>query len=134
MIIESTDGKRAVDVGTDEIWTAVYSTVVVNLKSSLAEVPFAVSFLETGECKAEMAQSTARQINMVRDKLSMIPPQEAVYNYKNLSEKAPWGNKISPVITSCANLFTTAEGGDLLFELVSLLCYADIKRVDVLPE
>lgn len=133
MIIESADKKRAVDIGTDDIWISVYSTVLLKLGSTLADIPDAVSFLRTGMCKAERALSTARQINMVRDKLAAIPPQEAVYNYKNRSERAPWDNKISPVITSCANLFTTAEGKDLLFEIVSILCYADIKKVDVVP-
>lgn len=134
MIIECADGRRAVDIGKDEIWNSVYSTVFVKLASFLPEVPFGFSFLKSGKCKAENALVTARQINMIRDKLSLVAPQDAVYDYNNPSLKAPWYDNISPVITSCANLYTTAEGGDLLFELVSLLCYADIKKEDVYPQ
>lgn len=133
MIIETSDKKRAVDIGKDEIWHSLYSTVIVRLKNNTNLFPCGVKFLETAFCKAEEAEITARQINMIRDSLSQFPPSEAIYDYNNPGLKAPWANAISPVITSCANLYTTADGRDLLFEIVSILCYASVKGVDVQP-
>lgn len=38
---------------------------------------------------------------------------------------------MSPVITSCANLYTTKDGRDLLFEIVSILCYGYYSNTDI---
>ncbi len=131
MIIESTDGKRSINIGKYEIWNSVYSTILIRLKDYNNEFPLAIKFLKTAFCATSDAMVTAKQINVIRDRLSQVSPQNAVYDYRNLSLRAPWEGKLSPVITSCANLYTTAEGEDLLFELVSILCYADIAHADV---
>lgn len=46
----------------------------------------------------------------------------------------PWKGRLSNVITSCANLYTTADGKDLLYEVVSILCYAEVAAVSVRVE
>ena len=131
MVIVSEDNKRMVDIGNSDIWHSVYSTIEVRLGRFKKKVPMAMAFFENAGCKAEDAMETARQFNMIRDALSQYDPEKAVYDCNNMKLVAPWKNKLSPVITSCANLYTTAEGQDLLFEVVSILCYASIKRVNV---
>lgn len=74
---------------------------------------------------------TARQFNLIRDELSRYAPEKAVYDFRDLKKKAPWNNNLSSVITSCANLYTTTDGQDLLYEIVSILCYAGVKKVSV---
>lgn len=131
MVIASSDNKKHVDVGNYTIWHAVYSTVICRLNDSERLFPDAIDFLETGKCEPDMAQKTARQINLIRDHLALIPPEEAVYDNDHPHIDAPWKNRISPVVTSCANLFTTADGKDLLFEIVSILVYASIAKISV---
>ena len=132
MEIITADNNRYVDVGSAVIWKSLYSTVKVNLRKIEKTIRLAEEFLITGKCRWEDALETARQMNLIRDALSQFPPTEAVYDYEDLSISAPWENKISPVITSCGNMYTTADGKDLLVELVSLLVYASIKQTDVL--
>ena len=70
---------------------------------------------------------TARQLNLVRDNLSGLPVTEIVYDMKKPLKKAPWKDNISTIVTSCGNIFTTADGKDLIFELNTVLCYCGIK-------
>ena len=92
----------------------------------MKEIPLAIQFLEAGFCSSQKAMETARQFNLVRDMLSQYPPEKLVYDIKDPNGPAPWDNNISSVVTSCANFYTTADGEDLLYEIVSILCYAGI--------
>ena len=130
MTIISTDNKRMVDCGSSDTLHAVYSTAAVLLKSSL-EISLGLEFLRTGTCRPENSQETARQINLIRDRLAGFPPEEAIYDINDRNQKAPWVGNISPVTTSCGNLFLTSDGKDLLFELVSLLCYSSLKHIPI---
>ncbi|QFJ53386.1 Imm70 family immunity protein [Pseudobutyrivibrio xylanivorans] len=127
------DRKRYVDVGGSWILHSVYSTAQVRLGGMKRKIPLAMDFLQTGKCEPNNAIETARQINLLRDEFSKIKPEKAVYDCDNPKVKAPWDGNLSYVTTSCANLYTTADGKDLLFELVSILTYADImkKAVDM---
>lgn len=131
MRIETSDGKRAVNIGGSDIWYSIYSTVEVRLGLFKRKVPLAIQFFKSGICGAEDATETARQFNLIRDELSQYTPDKSVYDFRNLKKEAPWNNNLSSIITSCANLYTTADGQDLLFEVVSILCYAGIKQVSV---
>ena len=131
MIIVSSDEGRYVDVGSESIWFSVYSTVEVRLKSIKKEIRHAIHFLETGSCKAMDAYETARQFNLIRDAFAHIKPENAVFNKDDLLLQAPWSNNLSGIVTSCGNLYTTADGKDLLFEVVSILTYAHYMNVDV---
>ena len=128
------DGKRSVDIGSSDIWISVYSTAVESFGLRKRKVAQALKFMETGECDGKDGYEVARQFNLIRDELATVPPEKAVYDIHDPKKKAPWDGRISPVITSCANLFTTADGKDLLFEVVSIMCYAKIAKTDVITE
>lgn len=134
MEIVTSDGKRFFDAGSAEDWKSLHSTVRVLLSDYKENIPLVFDFFEKGRCEGAVAQETARQFNLVRDALSKFAPKEAVYDYESPQDPIPWIDSISPIVTSCANLYTTAEGQDLLFELVSILTYASIKKVSVEAE
>ena len=131
MIILTKDSERVIDVGSTDILFSLYSTVMIKLKKSHSELSDAISFLKTGECKCDIALECARQINLIRDKLSQINPNDAIYDMNDLSKEAPWKRNMSKVVTSCGNMFTTSDGKDLLFEIVSILTYSYYHNVDV---
>ena len=131
MEITTSDEKRFFDAGSADYWKCVHSTIRVLLSDQKERIPLVFSFFESGRCEGETAQETARQFNLVRDALSRFSPRKAVYDYEFPQKPIPWINSISPVTTSCANLFTTSEGQDLLFELVSIMTYASIMNVSV---
>lgn len=131
MRLFTSDGNRIVDIGSYEIWHCLYSTVAVRLQDYKNTVPNAFQFLKSGECLHMRAMETAREINLVRDRLAGVSPDDAVYDVNNLDMVAPWKGRLSPVITSCNTMFTTSDGKDLLYEIVSILCYAGTKKVNV---
>ncbi|MGO5168771.1 Imm70 family immunity protein [Bacillota bacterium LCP21S3_D9] len=131
MRIIAQDGKRIVDIGESDIWTCIYSTAVDSFGFGKRKISKALAFMECGECSHIDGYETARQFNLIRDEFAKISPEKAVYNLKDRKKKAPWEGKISPVVTSCANLFTTSDGKDLLYEVVSILTYAQIAKTDI---
>ena len=131
MRIMTEDKKQSVDIGGEDIWKAVYSTALSCIGKKRKKYQLAFDFLETGRCKWEDGYSVARQINLVRDELSQFSPDKAVYDLDNPKEVAPWNGRLSPVITSCANMFTTSDGKDLLYEIVKILSYAQVARSNV---
>ncbi|MCD7882799.1 MAG: immunity 70 family protein [Lachnospiraceae bacterium] len=134
MKIKTADMKRTIDVGESEIWYSVYSTSEKRVYQANNKVPLALSFFKTGRCETKDALETARQFNLLRDEFSKYPPEKAVYDMKYPEKRAPWANNISPVVTSCANLYTTTDGKDLLFEVVSILTYAYYAKTAVFVE
>ena len=131
MVISSSDEKRFIDVGGADIWFCLYSTVCTRVKNAEKRFPLAIEVIKNGEYSGTEALEAARQINLIRDELAGISPDKVVYDVTNPTLVAPWEGRISPVITSCANFYTTADGKDLLFELVSILCYAAVAKVDI---
>lgn len=133
MFIQTTDQQRTVDVGGHDIWYALYSTMTVRLRAISKTIPHALRFLRLGQCPSSAAFATARELNLVRDALSQIRPEQAVYDKDDPGRAAPWSGNVSGIVTSCGNLFLTADGKDLLYELVSILTYAHYANVDVEP-
>ena len=129
--LSTSDNKRFVDVGGTDIWKSIYSTAEARLGLYKNKVPLALDFLRTGNCEAKNSLETARQINLIHDKLAQYDPEKAVYDIDNPHQPAPWSGKISPVITSCANLYTTSDGKDLFTEVFELLEYASKENVSV---
>ncbi len=123
-----------VDIGSNSIWKSLCSTIKAYIDMDGSKYPSAMAFFESGSCTGNEGYKVGRQINQIRDELSQIPPEKSVYDLDNPGLKAPWEGKISPVITSCANLYTTADGKDFLYEIVSILVYAQIMNVSVSRE
>ena len=130
MTVFSDDNKRIVDIGSESTLFSVYSTVIVLLKRNRL-IGDAVEFLKTGRCGSDNALNVARQVNLIRDNLAKFSPDRAVWDCRDRTKIPPWNGNLSPVVTSCANLYTTADGKDLLFELVSILTYAGVTRQSV---
>lgn len=134
MRIISKDGKRDVNIGGSDIWVSVYSTAADTFGLSKRRISKALEFMENGVCTGSDGYETARQFNLIRDAFSKIPPEKAIYDINDKKKKAPWDGKISSVITSCGNLYTTSDGKDLLYEVVSILCYGQIAKTDIVIE
>ena len=134
MRLLSEDGNRYVNIGGADIWKSVYSTVMSCVGKKRKKYPLAFEVFETGNCESKNGYDAARQINQIRDELSQFAPEKAVYDIDNPKLDAPWKGKLSPVVTSCANLFTTADGQDLLYEVVCILCYAQVAKTNIISE
>lgn len=134
MTIMSEDGIVLADVGNSEYWLCFYSTIITKLDSIKDQIPLAIKLLENGTCEAANCIETARQLNLIRDNLSRLATSELVCDYKDPNNKKHKLPEISPIVTSCGNFFSTADGKDLIFEINSILCYAAIKKISVIAQ
>ncbi len=124
MDLITSDNRIVIDVGSTNDMESFYLTARRGMGRDVQGVRLALAFLQSGACKSKDAMETARQLNLVRDRLASIPPIDAVINSESLAD-------LSPVATSCANLFMTADGMDLTAELVRMLVYAGAVGVDI---
>ena len=131
MTLITSDNNRSVEIGQAAILHSLYSTVVARIKDVNELAPAAVSFLKTGRYSGKEGLKVARQLNLIRDRLSQIPPEAAVYDINNPATSAPWEGHLSAVITSCGNMYTTADGKDLLFELVGILTFVGYSKATI---
>ena len=133
MRIYTSDFKQSVDVGTGSIWYSVYSTAITHLSDNdKVFLQYGLNFLKSGECAADDAQITARQMELIQRRFTKIAPIDAIWNMDDSTQKGPWHYGIASNVTSCANLYTTADGKDLFHEVISLLKYADMNGTDIL--
>ena len=133
MRIYTSDYTRTVDVGNGSLWHSVYSTAMLRLnEDDLDFLQYAICFLSKAECSADDAQITARQLELLRKRFEKIAPHDAVYDVNNPGKKVPWGNFISNSVTSCATLYTTADGKNLFNEIIGLLKSADQNQLDII--
>ena len=131
MNIISNDSKCCIPLGGSDTWNMLCSTVMYHLSAVKKQLSNAFSFLENGQIEYSSCLNAAREFNLIRDALSQISPDQIVYDAGNPQIQPPWGNNISPVITSCANYLTTGNGDDLLAEIVKLLTYAAYAKTNV---
>jgi len=134
MRIITSDGNKYINIGSAEVWKSLCSTIFVLLDDEKDSIMKARSFLENNKAEGVEGYEIARQFNLIRDKLSRFAPEKVIFDINDMAFRATWYGKLSPVVTSCANLFITADGEDLLYEIVCIFCYAEIKRVSVLVE
>ena len=127
----TSDENKFINIGTSDNWISLVSTVDVRLKNCKKDISAAINFLISGKCDAASASEVAKQFKIIRTELSKFKPDQIIYDADNPDKEAPWKDNISPTITSCADFYTTADGKDLLSEIVDILTYAAAKGVSV---
>ena len=132
MRLYTADEKRMVDVGTGSIWYSIYSTAMTVLSDDAKKrVSLAMTFLKEGDCSAEKVAETKKQLMEIRKAFASLEPSKAVFDYQRPDVVPPWTGNIASSVTSCANLYTTADGKDLFTEVFELLEYASKENVSV---
>lgn len=133
MTIISDDGKYIVSVGSSTIWWALYSTIRRWVEGYPERYQGVDKLFQEFACTSEAALEVAVELDGIRSELSRIKPDKAVYDINHLEVSPPWKNNISPNVLSCADLFTTEDGKNLIAELIELLRYSNAKDTTVMP-
>ena len=129
MIIISASKERNVNVGASSFLRCFYSTICSYVESS--DVSHAIKLLKYNQLASDECLKAAKEFNIIRDILSQKAPESVVWDIDEPNATPPWGNNISPVITSLGNYFITADGKDLIYEIIALLQYASEIGQDV---
>ena len=125
MTIISDDGNYIVSVGNSTIWWSLYSTIRTWVEGYPELYQDADRFFQLCSCTSGVASGIATEIDEIRAILSGISPDKAIYDINHPVTLPPWKNTISPDVLSCADLFTTEDGKNLISELIGLLRYSN---------
>ena len=102
-------------IGTGSFFGAFFSTVCVRLESERwgARFPVVMNRLYNGHLDASEAEGALHELDLIHHELEAFPPSDLVWDFRDRSARPPWGDRISPHITSLANYFVTSDGKDL---------------------
>ena len=132
MTLFTSDGEMSADIGSGSIWYSVYSTAMCKLPDKIKDgIPHALAFLKEGECPAEQVSITKKELDIVISEFSLLKPEDAIYDLHKPEASPPWKGNLAARVTSCANMYTTADGKDLFSEVNKLLSYAEDKKVSI---
>ena len=112
-------GGREYPIGSGSFFGAFFSTVCVRLESERwgARFPVVMNRLYSGHLAAGEAEAALSELDLIQQGLEAFPPSDLVWDFRDRSARPPWGDRISPDITSLGNYFVTSDGKDL-FEVL----------------
>lgn len=116
-------GNRYWEVGTGDFLHAFFSTISFHLEPEGwgTRFPVLMNDLYQGMLSSTQAEAAISELHTAREGLARIPPSQVIWDIDNRSAIPPWGDNISPNITSLANYFVTSDGRDLLEVLLEAL-------------
>jgi hypothetical protein len=113
-------------VGTADFLHAFFSTVSANLEPDGwgTRFPTVMGPLYEGRVDGEQAARALAELDQIKAELAEHPPSDVVWDVEDRSKQPPWGDNISPEITSLADYFVTDDGRDLFEVFDEALSYA----------
>ena len=104
------------EVGSFSFLHAFFSTVSGNLEPEGwgSRFPMLLQRLYAGKLEAIDAAEARAELRNIAKGLSELGPDKVIWNLDDRTLQPPWGNVISPEITSLANYFVTSTGRDLV--------------------
>jgi 2,3-bisphosphoglycerate-dependent phosphoglycerate mutase len=123
MGLSITVGRTELQIGAASFFKAFFSTVYVRLEGESwgSRFPAVMHDLYSGTVEPGRAPAAAVELRRLRGELLSFPVSDVVWDFENRSARPPWGERISPAITSLANYFVTSDGKDLIDVLLLAL-------------
>lgn len=124
------------EVGTPDFFNAFFSTVKGLLEPAGAGTRFPVVSMDfyDGCVPAGKVATAIDELQRIRAALAPFPPTAVIWDIDDPDASPPWGEAISPHITSMANYFVSSTGRDLFELLLEAFQYAKEQNLDVTIE
>lgn len=112
-------------LGTGDFVHAFFSTVSVNLEPDGwgTRFPVTMNELYQGELAKASAKRCLEELTTIHEELKAYPPAKVVWDIEDRSKSPPWGDAISPDISSLSDYFVTSGGRDVFDVLVENIEY-----------
>ncbi|HEV8369811.1 MAG TPA: Imm70 family immunity protein [Pyrinomonadaceae bacterium] len=124
-------GETSFPIGSPSFFKSFFSTVYVRVEKQWAsKYPVLMNELYAGRVEHDHCDRALEELADVRRRLADFPPDQVVWDFEDLSSLPPWGDQISPTITSLANYFWTSDGQDLIEVLVEAFDRCKASRKD----
>ena len=103
------------EIGTSDFFHAFFSTISYYLekKGSGSTYPCLMNEFYQGKIASDRASLVIEELKDVQKRLKKYKPKKVIWDIEDLTKKPPWGNNISPHISSLANYFVTSTGKDI---------------------
>jgi len=126
-------GNKQYEIGSSSFLKSFFSTIYFHLGKGHVGSPYPKIFNDfyNGHLKWEDANEAMSDLNDIKEKLKLLNPDKVVWDIHDLAKKPPWGDNISPNITSLSNYFKTSKGEDLFDVIFKALDYSIKNEEDI---
>jgi 2,3-bisphosphoglycerate-dependent phosphoglycerate mutase len=126
MALSAWVGDKRFEIGDAAFFKAWFSTIFVRLENENwgSVFPVIMHDLYRGGLPHSRAAGALKELEIIRRRLTELPPDQVVWDFENSARRPPWGEEISSHITSLGNYFVTSDGKDLFAVLASAFAEA----------
>ena len=121
-------------LGDEDFVHCFFSTICHNLENLEwgSRFPCLMNGLYQGKLSYANADMARQELLVARKELEAFAPSKVVWDIEDLSKQPPWGDNISPDITSLSNYFVTSNGDDLFSVMIEVFDTSQAERQDIL--
>lgn len=107
------------ELGHSDFVHSFFSTISYNLEKEGwgTKYPFLMNELYNDKLNWEDVSVVKADLIEIEQELSKLSPDYVIWDIDNLSQRPPWGDKISSKVTNLANYFATNDG-KTFFEVI----------------
>jgi hypothetical protein len=108
-------GRKRFEIGSTSFLKSWFSTILRRLEAGRwgSIYPTIMRDFYGGALTPDKVRQAAAELELIQKGLTEFPPDQVVWDFENDHARPPWGDDISPTITSLANYFVTSDGKDL---------------------
>ncbi|MCG3088320.1 immunity 70 family protein [Sporosarcina cyprini] len=121
------------ELGHSDFVHSFFSTISYHLEKDGWGAKYPLLMNELYNNKLSWDDVTVAKANLIEieQELSKYSPELIVWDIDDISKKPPWGEKISPKVTSLANYFATADGKTFFEVILTALEVAKEDKCDI---
>lgn len=120
-------------IGSGSFLGSFFDTIEYRLTRGFwgKKYPVVLGEFYQGKLSYQHLDAAAQELRDIQKRLKKFKPSKVVWDKLDLSKKPPWGNNISPAITSLANYYLTSDGKDLFQVLFEAIETAKVEKSDL---
>jgi hypothetical protein len=121
------------ELGHSDFVHSFFSTISYYLEKEGWGIKYPLMMNELYNDKLNWNDVSVVKANLVESEqeLSKHSPEQVIWDIDDLSQKPPWGDKISPKVTSLANYFATTDGKTFFEVLRTAIDVAEEDKCDL---
>jgi len=123
-------------LGNGDFVHSFFSTVCYNLENGAwgSRFPCLMNCLYQGEISHENVDELRDELLIIQKEFLTLSTEKIIWDIEDLSKQPPWGEDISPKITSLSNYFVTSDGEDLFNEMFKAIHESQAEKQSIILE